>query len=333
MSGNIARKLVDLRNRVNFDFTLVHNQEIIRQNEKIAYLDKEVLTFESFVINIGTLALLIEDFDKKVIKSCLRGNHDNKLTNIDLLEKLLEKDDLDGKRICKNLRSLKRIRNNSFPFHRTPTGNLLKALKEIDVKSPYDWNNIWKQCLNVYANALAVLADQLEEYNTKTEYQQRIENQIPKALEKGAQVVYFNDFLYKYRLLLPLDFKHKKDYLVDYLTAAVISYERNLKSIDYALRKYVLPFKKKFTEHKEDWDFVKKRVYLNNGLLVSNKIILQREKTLFKDDKEYTKYYRYIYAVIVAYQMDVTPDWLIKNYWGKGWFEGLQRSKLRSLLD
>jgi hypothetical protein len=38
-----------------------------------------------------------------------------------------------------------------------------------------------------------------------------------------------------------------------------------------------------------------------------------------EEDQEFQKYFRYIWASFVAYQMDVLPDWLIKGYWGQSY--------------
>jgi hypothetical protein len=127
-----------------------------------------------------------------------------------------------------------------------------------------------------------------------------------------------NDYLYKYRLLVPLK-DEGFQLLYDYLTAAVIAYDKNLKSIDYALRKYVEPLKDKFREHKEDLFFIKKRRYIINEQLKTYGIMVSRDDIGINDDKEFQKYFRYLWAAFAAYQMGMSPDWIIKGYWGSSY--------------
>jgi hypothetical protein len=236
-----------------------------------------------------------------------------------LLEKLLVENNLDTADIIKNLKTITEIRNTSLPFHKVPTEEALKALKVANITLPFDWNREWSICIDLYANSLENLSDQLASMLLRARNQKPIENKVLEAFEKEGRVVYLNDALYKYRLLVPIYYKYEYEWFVDYLTAAVIAYDRDLKSIDYALRKYVIPSKEKFTEHYESVYFVKKRKYMPNDVLSNHGIILQWDKLLIKKDEEFLRYFRYVYAAIVACQMGITTDWLIKEYWGPSW--------------
>ncbi|MGE5574540.1 MAG: hypothetical protein ACM3UL_00240 [Ignavibacteria bacterium] len=318
MSGNTARKLLEHRNRVNINSQLVLNKELIRPNEKIVYLDDDCLTQEAFIPNIGTLALLIEDFDKNALRSYLKEVSDDKLTNIELLELLFKRLMIDTE-VCSQLRLLKKLRNISFPYHNVPTREFVRVLKSLGMNTPFDWNRIWKHCVDIYSNSLLEISSNFELYNQKISYAKRLNDITPKGYGEEAQFIYLNDFLYKYRILVPLDYKYKMDFLVDNITAGVVAYDKGLNSINYALKKYVIPFKKKFTEHSEDWYFVKQRPFLNNEIFANYEIVVHRDSTIIRDEAEFQKYFRYVYASVAAYRFRVSPDWLIKHYWKSKW--------------
>lgn len=322
MPEKIARKVVKLRELVNFNFLVGFKKALITENERgIASLEENCLTDEDFVVQIGTLATLVDDFDEGVLRSCLKEKYECS-GSVNLLEKFLKENNLQKGNIIKNLRYIKRIRSTKFPIHRGASGELLRLMRKLSFKPPFDWNKVWKACLTMYINSLAELSDQLDEYNTRVKYQREIEEERMKKSEKHENVIYLNDILYKYRVLVPIDYKYKMKTLVDYLTAAIITYDKNLKSINYALRKYVIPFKDKFREHTEDIYFIKKRRFLNNEFLRRYGILLFRDDVGIKDDKEFQRYFRYVYAAVVAYQMGITPDWLIRHYWGSSWLAG-----------
>ena len=230
----------------------------------------------------------------------------------------MEENKLRKGNIIKNLRYIKRIRSTIFPIHRGTSIKFLKLMADLNFKSPFDWSKIWKTCLSFYINSLAELSQQLDEYNTRLKYEEKIEKRIMKA-EKHESVTYLNDVLYKYRVLVPSDYKYRMETLVDYITAAVIAYDKNLKSINYALRKYVIPLKDKFREHTEDPYFIKKRRFSANYVLRKYHIRLSRDDVGIKDDKEFLRYFKHVYASVIAYQMGITPDWLIGHYWGSDW--------------
>ena len=319
MSKTIARKVSRLRELANFNFSLSFKKKLIRQNERgIAELEENCLTEKDFVVQIGTLATLVDDFDEGVLRSCLKEKYKCS-GSINLLEKFLKENNLKKGNIIENFRYIKRIRSTIFPIHRGTSIEFLKLMNELNFKSPFDWNNVWKACLTFYINSLAELSDQLDEYNIRLKYEEEIEKQIIKKAEKHESVTYLNDILYKYRVLVPIDYKYKMEMLVDYLTAAIIAYDKNLKSINYALRKYVIPLKEKFREHAEDVHFVMKRRFLSNDVLRLYGITLSRDDIEIKDEKEFQKYFKYVYASVIAYQMGITPDWLISHYWGSAW--------------
>ena len=322
MPEKIARKVSRLREHVNFYFLLGFKKKLIRENERgIANLEENCLNDKDFVVQIGTLATLVDDLDEGVLRSCLKEKYEGK-GSINLLDKLLEENNLQKGNIIKNLRYINRIRNTAQIFHRGTSSKFLLLMRELSFKPPFDWNKVWKACLTMYINSLAELSDQLDEYNTRVKYQREIEEERMKKSEKHENVIYLNDILYKYRVLVPIDYKYRMKTLVDYLTAAIIAYDKNLKSINYALRKYVIPLKDKFREHTEDIYFVKKRRFVNNEFLRGYGILLFRDDVEIKDDKEFQRYFRYVYASVVAYHAGVRPDWLISHYWGSDWLAG-----------
>ena len=108
---------------------------------------------------------------------------------------------------------------------------------------------------------MAELSDRLHEYCSRIEYYKADEENI-KKLEIREDVIYLNDYLYKYRVLIPLKLGKKAKTLVGYLTAAIIAYDKKLKSINYALRRYVTPLEDKYREHAEDPSFTIKRRFV-----------------------------------------------------------------------
>lgn len=317
MSERIAKKVSQFRERVNSYFFLGFKKKLINNNERgIANLEEDCLTIENFIVQIGILSTFVDDFNELILRSCLKGKY-QQTGSVNLLEKLLEENKLKKGNITRNLRYIKRIRNTLFPFHRGTSGEFVELMRELSFRFPLDWSNLWKTCLSMYLNSLAELQNQLDELNMRRNYQKGIENQKIEKSRKNGSVIYLNDVLFKYRILIPTDYKFKNKLLIDYITASIIAYERNLKSINYALRKYVIPLKDRFREHTEDVYFVKRRRFVNNRLLQQHRILLSRDEIGIKDEKEFQRYFWYIYASVVAYYMDITPDWLVTHYWGK----------------
>ena len=318
MTEKISTKAAKLRELVNSQFYLGFKKKLIKESERaVATLEEDCLTDDNFAVLIGTLATLVDDFDEAVLRSCLKEKCEEK-GSVNLLEKFLDENNLQKGNIIKNLRYIKRIRSFNFPFHRGTSSKFVNLMMKLNFKPPFNWGAIWKECLDMYLNSLKDLLDQLNEYNFRIEYRKEIEEEITKSAKRGS-VIYLNDFLYKYRVLVPTRYKYKGKTLVDYLTAAIVAYERRLKSIDYALRKYVTPVKNKFREHEEDLYFVMKRRSLNNELLRGYGIILSRDDIGIKSDKEFERYFRYIYASVAAYSVSMRPDSLIRYYWGSSW--------------
>ena len=313
MTENVVRKVKQLREQVNEWFLWGHSKKLIKDNEKIVDLEKDCLTESDFIIQIGTLATIVDDFDEVALRSSLKRKHKIKGT-INLLEIFLEENNLAEGNITRNLRLIKRIRNTTFPYHRGVKTEFLELIKTLGLKLPFNWKTIWSECLNLYINAIAELSDRLREYSSRIEYQKVEEERIEK-LELQEDVIYLNDYLYKYRVLIPIKLGNEAKTLVDYLTAAIIAYDRNLKSINYALRKYVTRLEDKYRKHAEDPSFVKKRRFVNNQLLKPYGILVSRDDIGIEDDKEFQRYFRYIWIAFVAYYAGVTPDWLIREYY------------------
>jgi hypothetical protein len=314
MTERVSKKICELRQLVNSFFCLGFNRNLIKENERgIAELEDTCANHEDFVFRITNLASLVDDIDRNGLMSLIERKGKN-LESIDLLEEFLEEKNLEKKNIIENLRTIKRIRNTVFPIHRGTSKEFLELMFAIGSKPPFDWAVIWRKCLGMYRNSLAELSDSLDAHNSKFKYGKL--GKQAKKWEKGEGIVYLNDYLYRYRILIPTKSKCELETLIDYLTAALIAYDKDLKSIDYVLRKYVIPLKPRFREHTEDFYFVKKRKYINNEQLRPYGIMVSRDDIGIKDDKEFQRYFRYIWVSFAAYQMGVLPDWLIKEYWG-----------------
>ncbi len=292
MQEKTAKKVSRFRDRVNSYFFLNFKKNLLKQNERgIADLEEDCLTERNFVLQIGTLATLVDDFDESVLRASLKREYQNS-GSINLLEKLLKENNLQEGNIIENLKFIKQIRNCAFPYHRGTSTKFLRLIRKLGFKSSPDWNSLWRTCKNLYVNSLAELTDQLEEYTNRIEYQKEIGRERIQNSVRHESVVYLNDILYKYRVLVPLHYKDQREQLVDYLTAAIVAYEKSLKSINYALRKYVLPLKEKFKEHEEDIYFVMKRRMLAKKLLLDEAILLSRDDIGIEDDTEFRKYAR-----------------------------------------
>ena len=323
MPQKMAKKVSKLRELVNSYFFLGFKKKIIRENERgIADLEEDCLSEGDFVVLIGTLAALVDDFDQGVLRSCLKEKYEEK-GSVNLLQRFLEENNLQKGNVIENLRYIKRIRNTAYPIHRGTSIEFLKLMRRLNFRPPFNWSDIWKKCLSFYINSLAGLADRLYEHNARIEYPGEIEEEIIERSGKHGTVIYLNDILYKYRVLVPSDFKYKMTMLVDYLTAAIIAYDRNLKSMNYALKRYVIPLRDKFREHSEDVYFVKKRRYIKHSFLELYKIILTRDDIGIKDEKEFQRYFRHVYASVLAYHMGLSLDWFVNYYarphWGSSW--------------
>jgi len=313
MTENVVRKVKQLRERVNQWFLWGHNKKLIKSNDEIVDLGKDCLTESDFIIQIGTLATIVDDFDEVALRSSLKRKNKIKGT-INLLERFLEENNLAEGNIIRNLRLIKRIRSTTFPYHRGAKNEFFKLLKRLNLRPPFNWKIMWNKCSNLYINALAELSDRLDEYNSRIEFE-KIDEEKMKKLEIEQDVIYLNDYLYKYRVRVPIKLENEAKTLVDYLTAAIIAYDKNLKSINYALRKYVIPSKEKFRKHAEDPYFVKKRRFINNEHLKLYGILVSRDDIGIKYDKEFQRYSRYIWTAFLAYYTGVTPDWLIRGYY------------------
>ena len=285
-------------------------------------MEDNCLSDRDFVVLVGTLATLVDDFDAGVLRSCLKEKYEDK-GGVNLLENFLEENKLEKGNIIENLRYIRRIRNTIRPIHRGTSISFLQSMRKLNFKPPFNWSDIWKECVDMYVNSLTELIARLDEYNSRIEYQKEIEEETIERLGKEGTVIYLNDILYKYRVLVPYDFKYKMKMFVDYLTAVIIAYDRNLKSMNYVLKRYVIPLRDKFREHAEDVYFVKKRRFIKHSFLQLYGIILMRDDIGIEDEKEFHRYFRHVYASVLAYHMGVTLDWFVNYYarafWGSSW--------------
>jgi hypothetical protein len=312
MTENVVREVKQLRERVNKWFLWGHKKKLIKNNEKIVDLERDCLTESDFKMQIGILATIVDDLDESALRSSLKGEYKLKGT-INLLEKFLEENSLAEGDIIKNLRLIKRIRNATFPYHRGLEKEFLELTRGLGLRPPVNWKILWSDCYNLYINALTELLHRLDEYNSRIEYE-KVEEEKIKKLEIKEEVIYLNDYLYKYRVLIPIKLGNEAKTLVDYLTAAIITYDRNLRYINYALRKYVKGLEGKFRKHAEDHYFVKKRRFVKNEFLKLYGILVSRDNIGIEDDKEFQRYFRHIWIALIAYYAGVTPDWLMRAY-------------------
>jgi hypothetical protein len=313
MNEKISRKISELRQHINGYFCLGFYSNLIKENERgIAELEDTCTTDRDFVLRITNLASLIDDIDGNALALLVERKPENR-DSIHLLEEFLDEKKFEKGNIIENLRIIKRIRNTVFPIHRA-SKEFLRVMSEIGEKPPFNWSAIWGKCLEIYCNSLMELLYSLDAYNSKFEYS-RVKKSVKKSEEK-EDIFYLNDYLYRYRILIPTRQIHEIRTLIDYITAALIAYEKNLKSIDYALRKYAIPLKRQFRTHAEDPYFAMRRRYVNNEQLRAYGIMVSRDDVGIKDDAEFLRYFRYIWVSFVAYQMGVQPDWIIKEYSG-----------------
>lgn len=266
MSGEIIQRIADQIDTINRTFATCFKKELIKQNIRaIARLKKDCSNEDDFVIQIATLATLVDDFNKETLRSCLKGARENRdADGLLLLQNFLDENKLDGETIVANFRFIKRVRSTTFPIHRGG-GDFLALMREIGYSPPFEWDIISRICANKYLNGLEELYKQIEKlFFDKIQYE-KIDARLPRNgwLQRRGFVTYPNDVLYDFRVILEPNYAYKNSQLVDYLTAATIAFARNLKSVNYALRKYVIPVRDKFREHLEDLSFAKKRRYIS----------------------------------------------------------------------
>ncbi len=317
MSERLDKKISELRNRVNESFTLNFRKCLIKENERgIVAIEEECLNEEAFTFQIANLASLIEDFDNDVLLSLIKEKP-KEVKGLALLERFLNENKMDTKPL-ESFKTICRIRSTAFPIHRGTSRERALIMEKLDFAPPFDWDAIWKRCASIYRNGLAQLCDSINDHFSRLKYE-RIDEEHVHESKTDYDLIYLNDYLYKYRILLPLKDRTANGFLIDYLTGAIIAYERNLKSIDYAIRKYVIPMKGKFREHAEDPYFVKHRRYINNEILIMHKISIPRDDNGISKQEDFQRFWRYLWASIAAYRMDMSPDWIIKGYWGKSY--------------
>ncbi len=322
MPERISKQISWLRSCLNGEFQNLFNRKLIRANEEgIVNLDDPCNSKNDFVLLIGTLATLIDDLNREALSHCLQGKFE-KEDAISLVDRFLEKSNLAKGEITANMRLIKRVRATVFPIHKGLSKEFSKLMKKINCTSPYDWKDIWNKCLNLYIRSLKGLIKQFNEMNFRIKYKSELEKDRAKELGRKVEVTYLNDVLYKYRVFVPSKYKYSDALLVDYLTAAVIAFDRGLKSINYALKKYVTPVKDKFKEHTEDAYFVARRRHVSLGEMFYGKeaakefpILLSRDDVGFKSDEEFRRYVNhYIKPAVIAYQHGITPDWVNRCY-------------------
>ncbi|MDH5267652.1 MAG: hypothetical protein OEW62_08265, partial [Candidatus Bathyarchaeota archaeon] len=141
MPEKMAKKVSKLREFLNSYFYLgFKKKKLIKENERgIADLEEDCLTDDDFVVLIGTLATLIDDFNEGVLGSCLKEKCEDK-GSINLLEKFLEENSLQKGNIIKNLRYIKRIRSFCFPFHRGTSSKFVNLMMKLNFKPPFNWS-------------------------------------------------------------------------------------------------------------------------------------------------------------------------------------------------
>lgn len=321
MPERISKQITWLRSCLNGEFQNLFNRKLIKENEEgIANLEEPCNSKDDFVLLIGTLATLVEDFDKAALSYCLQGKFDGEDT-VSLVDKFLEKNNLANDEITANMRFIKRVRATVFPIHKGLSKEFGKLMKQINYTSPYNWKDIWTECVNLYIRSLEGLIEQFNELNFRIKYKIEIEKDRAKDLGKEEEIVYLNDILYKYRVLVPSQYKYSMAQLVDYLTAAVIAFDKGLKSINYALKRYVIPVRDKFKEHAEDAYFVKRRRYVSLGEMWCGKgagdalpILLSRDDVGFESAEDFRRYVNYAKTAVIAYYTGVTPDWINRRY-------------------
>lgn len=319
MSERLERKISELRNRVNESFVLGFKKSLIKENERgIVSIEENCPNEEAFAFQITNLASLIEDFDKDVLLS-LVTEKPKELKGLALLERFLTENKMERNSL-ESFKIICRIRSTAFPIHRGTSRERALILEKLGFTPSFDWDAIWKRCVSLYRNGLAQLCDSISDHLSRFKYNKIDEEQVHES-KTGYDLIYLNDYLYKYRILLPLKERKENALLIDYLTGAIIAYERNLKSINYALKKYVIPVKGKFREHAEDPHFAKQRRYVNNEQLLMCKILIPRDNIGISKEEDFQKFFRYLWASFGAYSMGMTPDWIIEHYWGKSYLK------------
>jgi hypothetical protein len=171
---------------------------------------------------------------------------------------------------------------------------------------------------SIYLKSLTELYNQIDELVLGIK-KEKIEKK-GKKLQMHGDIIYPNDILYESRVILG-ERERANQTLVDYLSAAIVASDKNLKSVNYALRKYVIPIKDKFREHPEDAYFAQRRRNIHLGEIFYGveaadalSIQLSPDPKGIKDHKEFLRYFNYVRAAIIAYLMGVKPDWIINTY-------------------
>jgi len=315
MSGGIIQRIADQIHIINKTFEIRFKKELIRQNARaIARLKKKCSDEEDFIIQIATLATLVDDFDKQTLCSCLRREY-GRTDSLFLLEQFLDENKLEKETIIDNFRFIKRVRSTTFPIHKGG-GDFLELMREIGRSPPYEWDIISRICADKYLSGLVELYKQIEKLVFEIKYEK-----IETRLRRRGFVTYPNDVLFDFRVILDPDYAYKHPKLVDCLTAATIAFCRNLKSVNYALKKYVIPFRNRFREHLEDLSFAGKRRYLCLGETFYGAeardalpIFISPDVLGIRDHKEFKRYFNYVKACIISCQHGVTPDWIINMF-------------------
>lgn len=305
---------MQLRKYVNLSFSSIFQAELIRQSENIAGIEQVCSDEHQFSTQIGILAGLVDDFDLDVLLRHLQPKPSRK-GGINCLERFFEQKHLEKGNAIDNLRIIKDIRNFAHPYHTGTETKFAALMRDLGFRPPYEWQIIWTECLKMYVDALQHIAKELLEYGSRTEFGY-LHNEKLAPYQVGRNIVYLNDHLHRYRILVPIHYRSTMEPLVDHLTAAVVSYEKGLKSVNHTMKRYVKPMKRKFRELNEDPYFVNSRRFVRNGIMQTYRIWVPRDGIGISSQDEFEKYFRYIIAAVASYALGISPDWYIRLYAG-----------------
>lgn len=152
---DILKEILRLRSKINENFRKIHEANIFLEDEGAAeWVSGSCKSEEDFTNKIGGINIFIDKINDQPLKKLLTDYPPNP-GSINLLEHFLKKK-YPGydERIIENLRDLKSFRIK-MPFH---PENCEKVLEKHGFSAPYDWQDIWRKCLELYYESLSLLS-------------------------------------------------------------------------------------------------------------------------------------------------------------------------------
>lgn len=163
VENKLAASIIETRDIINAIFYQKHHQKLLLLDEERNLLDffKPATSEEEFSHRIASLGQISRHLNIEILRK-ITGETDSKIKSIQLLEKLLNKLEVQEKGITNTLKFLGRIRQG-YPMH-TDIAGVIEGLKFFNIKYPIEnYEQTWQILLTNYLQILQSLFKAFEE--------------------------------------------------------------------------------------------------------------------------------------------------------------------------